>query len=988
MNCRFRFAVAMCVALTATGMARSSVIFVRETGGNDANTGTSWSSAKATISAALATTGMGDEVRVGKGTYENCLLTVPAGVAFLGGFDPGTGTRDPVTNATILSGNSSGPVVSLADSTAAAPQRVDGFTITGGNGGIAGSVVVATISNNVITGNVQNRIIPNTWIYDGGGISIEDVPAALAGSTANLGNVQVQILNNTITNNTTTGWGGGIGIANGTAVISGNDIRGNAALNTYGGQDGGGVMLSVCNAQVSDCNLSNNTCPGNGGGLVSFGLPGTSTDIRRCIIANNISRFSGSGLEFVTGTDRVADCLIQGNRSLEYPSYGAGIGSWNESLTVDRCRFIGNWAANNSGAIELDGNTTANTVVISNSLFDSNYANQFTGGITVATSSPVSIIGNTFVNNHSTLGGGGVSAFSNFTSATSHPLIMNNIAAYNDGGFTETPGSGSTSRNNCAFGNNLFQNAIANSQNDFIADPMFVNAVSGNYRLQTASPCVGAGDDSVVDGSWLDLNLGARTQGAHVDLGALEGDFISPAANGQTLSLEEDTTLGITLTGTETGSGIASFDVATQPTHGTLSGTAPNLVYTPNSHYHGPDQFTFTITDRAGNVSPAASVALSVVNQAPVAFDDDVTTSKNTPALAAVTANDTDYEHDPLTVSSLTQPAHGTVVINANSTVTYSPIQGYIGSDSFTYTISDGAGNTATAAVNVKVQNTSTGGTPPTAVNDSASTANHTPVSLTPLTNDSGAGTLAILSITQPANGTAVLGSNNVVTYTPNGSFNGTDKFTYTMTDSSGLVATATVSVSVAANKSPVASPDSASVVNGGTVTLNVTLNDTDPEGDKVTITGITQPASGLVVVNTDSKGNPDGTVTYASVSGFKGKVTFTYTISDGYGGTATGTVAVTVTSSMLPIANNDNVTVTRNTSDNPIDVLVNDSDPSGTGLTIDSWTAPSGGSVRLSADGRKLLFNAPNVKGKFRFDYTIRNAFGTATATVTVTVQ
>jgi len=93
------------------------------------------------------------------------------------------------------------------------------------------------------------------------------------------------------------------------------------------------------------------------------------------------------------------------------------------------------------------------------------------------------------------------------------------------------------------------------------------------------------------------------------------------------------------------------------------------------------------------------------VNQAPVAHNDSATTAFNTPVTINVLSNDSDVDvGDILTVTGIgTSPTHGSVQINAGTTITYTPTTGYIGGDSFTYNISDGHGGTAPATVNITV---------------------------------------------------------------------------------------------------------------------------------------------------------------------------------------------------------------------------------------------------------------------------------------------
>lgn len=180
--------------------------------------------------------------------------------------------------------------------------------------------------------------------------------------------------------------------------------------------------------------------------------------------------------------------------------------------------------------------------------------------------------------------------------------------------------------------------------------------------------------------------------------------------------------------------------------------------------------------------------------------------------------------------------------------------------------------------------------TPPAAVADSASTAANTPVTIPVLANDSDAdgNQLSITAVSAAIGGVAVISGNSVI-FTPTAGFSGVASFTYTITDGIAT-ATATVSVTVApaANVAPVANPDSASTANNTAVTIAVLANDTDANGDVLSVIATTNGVSGSVSTNGTS-------VTYTPTAGFSGIDSFTYTVSDGHGGTAVGQVTVTV---------------------------------------------------------------------------------------------
>src|SRR5207249_4616770 len=109
------------------------------------------------------------------------------------------------------------------------------------------------------------------------------------------------------------------------------------------------------------------------------------------------------------------------------------------------------------------------------------------------------------------------------------------------------------------------------------------------------------------------------------------------------------------------------------------------ITYTPSAGYHGADSFTYTISDGKGGT--ATATVNVTINAPPVAVNDSATTQQNTAKTISVLANDNDPDGDPLTVTGATAPAHGSVVVNGDGTITYTPSNGYHGVDSFTYTI-------------------------------------------------------------------------------------------------------------------------------------------------------------------------------------------------------------------------------------------------------------------------------------------------------------
>lgn len=140
--------------------------------------------------------------------------------------------------------------------------------------------------------------------------------------------------------------------------------------------------------------------------------------------------------------------------------------------------------------------------------------------------------------------------------------------------------------------------------------------------------------------------------------------------------------------------------------HGTttITNTGGAIIYRPNVDFSGFDTFTYTISDYHGGFA-TGTVHVTVKNT-PIANDDVVLTDRDQPITIAILANDTDTDNKPLSIQSVTTPAHGTVTIQGTNVI-YTPAKDYVGSDTFTYTITDGLGGTDSATVTITVQATS-----------------------------------------------------------------------------------------------------------------------------------------------------------------------------------------------------------------------------------------------------------------------------------------
>ncbi|MCU7880520.1 MAG: retention module-containing protein [Candidatus Thiodiazotropha sp. (ex Lucinoma aequizonata)] len=485
-----------------------------------------------------------------------------------------------------------------------------------------------------------------------------------------------------------------------------------------------------------------------------------------------------------------------------------------------------------------------------------------------------------------------------------------------------------------------------------------------------------------------DGNGGTDTATVTVTVGGVNH---TPVAVDDTVSTAEDNpvTVDVLPNDTDPDGDTLTVTSVTQGTNGSVAIdlVSGNPVYTPNSNFNGTDTFTCSIDDGNGGTDTATvTVTVGGLNDAPVAIDDTVGTNEDIPVTVTVLPNDTDPDGDTLTVTSVTQGANGSVVIDpVSGNPIYTPNLDFNGTDIFTYTVDDGNGATDTATVTVTVGGVND---TPVAVDDTVNTVEDNPITVDVLPNDSepDGDTLTVTSVTQGTNGSVSIDpvSGNPI-YTPNLNFNGTDAFTYSVDDGNGATDTATVTVSVGSvNDTPVAVDDAVGTNEVVPVIIDVLPNDSDLDGDILSITSVTQGTNGTVAIDPIS-GNP----VYTPNLNFNGTDTFTYTIDDGNGGTDTATVTITVGSvNDAPVAVDDTVGTNE---DAPVTVAVlpNDSDQDGDTLSITLVTQGTNGFVSIDlVSGNPVYTPNLNFNGTDTFTYTIDDGNGgTDTAKVTVTV-
>ncbi|PLW81579.1 hypothetical protein CWI75_15230 [Kineobactrum sediminis] len=412
-----------------------------------------------------------------------------------------------------------------------------------------------------------------------------------------------------------------------------------------------------------------------------------------------------------------------------------------------------------------------------------------------------------------------------------------------------------------------------------------------------------------------------------------------------------------------------SADLVSQPQGGTVFlQTNGVFEYTPDEGFSGPDTFQYR-AEAAGEFSNVVNVYLQVggstseSNTPPVAVDDNYGgdyLGQN------VLSNDSDAEGDPLAADLVSQPLGGTVFMQLDGTFSYTPNEGFSGSDSFQYRAVANGDFSNIATVTLFVEGPAN--SPPVAQDDSYGVdyqgknvlANDTDIDEDPLT--------AIL-VTQPELGTVTLNSDGTFTYTPNTGASGNDVFTYQASDGTDLSNVATVSllVEAPANSAPVAQDDNFGFDYQG---RNVLANDTDVDEDPLTAILVTPIQNGSLTLNSD------GSFSYTPATGFSGTDSFTYQASDGSELSNTATVTLQVEAPaeepvpLNPVALDDNFGADfagRN-------VLANDEDPSGAGLVALLEQGPANGTVQLNSSGTFTYEPNAGFVGEDVFSYRASN--------------
>ncbi|EGR0066507.1 tandem-95 repeat protein [Vibrio parahaemolyticus] len=432
----------------------------------------------------------------------------------------------------------------------------------------------------------------------------------------------------------------------------------------------------------------------------------------------------------------------------------------------------------------------------------------------------------------------------------------------------------------------------------------------------------------------------------------------APNAENDVITTEEDTavTIDVLVNDSDVEGDALSIQSASVPKEqGTVEVVDGKLVFTPAENFHGDAEITYTLTDGALTDQATVNVTVNAVNDTPVVesnLADQTLAEDFTPYTIDLNTAFSDVDNVDGELTFSVSGNSNVLVSIENGIATISPTADWNGSETLTFTATDPSGESISQTVNFTVA--------PVAdiVADKATVVEDTPTIIKVLGNDTFEGDGKVVSLDAnngPANGTVSINPDGSVTYTPNDNYVGKDTFTYIVT-SGGVSESTTVEVNVTpVNDAPVAKDDIATTQEDTAVTIDVLPNDTDVDGDKLSIESVSVPKEqGTVEV-------VDGKLVFTPAENFNGDAEITYTVTDG-ALTDQATVKVTVN------AVNDTPVVESNIADQ---TLAEDFTP----YTIDLNTAFSDVD---NVDG-ELTFS---VSGNSNIQVAIVNGIATITPT------
>jgi len=414
-----------------------------------------------------------------------------------------------------------------------------------------------------------------------------------------------------------------------------------------------------------------------------------------------------------------------------------------------------------------------------------------------------------------------------------------------------------------------------------------------------------------------------------------------------------------------------------------------DVVFTPTLNFNGTATFDYTVSDGNGGTSTSTvTVGVAAVNDGPVANADTASTNEDTAVTvlaATLLANDTDVDGDVLSLSSVSNPIGGTVALDVNGDVVFTPTLNFNGTATFDYTVSDGNGGTSTSTVTVDVAAVNDG---PVAGAPVFSTLEDTAITVTSAQLLAGASDIDgdVLSVSGVALSDAAAGAlidnlDGTWTFAPSSNWNGALSLNYSVSDGTASVAGSAALTVTAVNDGPVAVTSDISADED--VAVSGSLTATDVEGDVLTFGLVSGPAQGNLTLN------PDGSYVFdpsgqfeALVEGDVSLVTFVYSVSDG--------VATVQKSVTLSVAGHNDVI-----SGTVIDGYINGgtifADANGNGVLdageASATTGPDGAYTLTNAQGALVMSGGTDASTMQAFKGVMRAVEGSTVVTPLTTL-